>query len=230
MEFLSCKDIEKKFGDFLLSVSFETEEGSFTSIVGPSGSGKSTILRIIAGLLKSDGKDTKIMLGGRDITSLAPQKRECGMVFQSPSLFKHMNVEDNVCYGLKCRGTKKSEAKKIAQELLALVHLENFAKRPVESLSGGEAQRVSLARTLAVRPKLLLLDEPLSALDAPLRKSLAAEICHLQKEMGFTALMVTHDLEEAKAMGSKIILLKKGKITWQGQAQNFSESMFEEEK
>ena len=145
------------------------------------------------------------------------------MVFQNPSLFKHLTVEDNISYGLRCMGMRRAQARKHAADFLERLRMGSFAKRWPESLSGGEAQRVALARTLIVQPRLVLLDEPLSALDAPLRKSLGAEIRSMQKSLGFTALMVTHDLEEAKAMSDRIILIKEGKLFWQGRPDEFTE-------
>ncbi len=197
MAFLEIKNIFKKWDEFNLDLSFNVEKNSFTSIVGPSGSGKSTALRIISGLefsdRRDDDKETSILLDGRDITKIAANKRQCGMVFQNHSLFLNMNVIDNVAYGLKCQGMSKKERYEIASSYLEKVDLAGFEKRNPATLSGGEAQRVSLARTLIIKPKLILFDEPLSALDAPLRKKLAGEILALQKEFGFTSVMVTHD-------------------------------------
>ena len=226
MSYFSARNIRGCWDDFYLDVSFECEKGSMTAILGASGSGKSTTLRILAGL--ESGNGGKIVLGGRDITFEAPGKRNIGMVFQNHALFTHLNVVDNVVYGLRCSGFSKKEARKRAQEFLKLFNLSGFEKRNVETLSGGEAQRVSLARTLIVNPELVLFDEPLSALDAPLRKKLAREITRLQSEMGFTGILVTHDIEEAKAVSSRILLMSDGKIVWDGQAEDFSEKLMEE--
>ena len=208
-----------------VDVSFQAQKGSMTSIVGASGCGKSTVLRLIAGILRADRRAVPmtIQLDGKDITKLPPGKRECGLVFQSGALFLHKSVEDNVAYGLECRGMKKREARQQARDFLALFNMQDFAKRYPETLSGGEAQRVALARTLIVQPKLVLLDEPLSALDAPMRKKLAEEIVSLQKKVGFTAVMVTHDVREAKLMSDRIILMEKGRIQWEGAADAFAE-------
>ncbi len=207
-----------------VDVSFQAQKGSMTSIVGASGCGKSTVLRLIAGILRADRRAVPmtIQLDGKDITKLPPGKRECGLVFQSGALFLHKSVEDNVAYGLECRGMKKREARQQARDFLALFNMQDFAKRYPETLSGGEAQRVALARTLIVQPKLVLLDEPLSALDAPMRKKLAEEIVSLQKKVGFTAVMVTHDIREAKLMSDRIILMEKGRIQWEGAADAFA--------
>jgi len=229
MAYLEINNIYKKWNEFNLDISFQSEENTFTSIVGPSGSGKSTTLRIIAGLAKNDrrndGKEFSIFLDGKKISDLPANKRMCGMVFQNHSLFLNMNVIDNVAYGLKCRGYSKNDRYEIAREYLKKVELAGFEKRDPATLSGGEAQRVSLARTLIIKPKLILFDEPLSAIDAPLRKKLASEILNLQKEFGFTSVMVTHDLNEAKMMSDKIIILKNGLINWQGNSTDFREDM-----
>lgn len=210
---------------FHLDVSFSCEKGTMTSIVGPSGSGKSTVLRLISGLDKPSSCDTKIMLNGKDITDTKPALRGIGMVFQKANLFSHLKVDDNVAYGLRCKGMSKKESRFLAKEFLKKFNLEGFEKRFPETLSGGEAQRVALARTLIIKPELVLLDEPLSALDAPLRKKLGQEIRTLQKEFGFTGIMVTHDIAEAKAVSDKIILIKEGNLVWQGKAEDFKEEM-----
>lgn len=186
------------------------EKGSMTALVGPSGCGKSTILRMIAGLVSPDKgkKKCKLFLDGKDLLSLPPGKRNVGMVFQNATLFPHLSIEDNVAYGLRCAGKSKEESRRLAVEFLDKFELAGFAKRKPESLSGGEAQRVALARTLILWPKLVLFDEPLSALDAPLRKRLATDIVKMQKERGFTGIFVTHDIQEAEFLSDKIIYLK----------------------
>ena len=224
MAYLECKNLFKVWPSVTLDLSFSCKEGSITSIVGPSGSGKSTLLRLIAGLLPPDQKSgckTQIMLGKKDITRLAPAKRGVGMVFQNGALFLHKTVLQNVMYGLRCKGIAKKEAKEKAQEMLSLMNLADFGERRPETLSGGEAQRVALARTLVVEPSLVLLDEPLSALDAPLRKKLAGDICALKEKLHFTALMVTHDIAEARYMSQEILAIEKGKKVWQGPAKDF---------
>lgn len=226
-EYFVAQNLCKKFDSVEVDVSFECAKGTITSIVGPSGSGKSTILRMIAGLEKGQegARSEKIILDGTDITSLPPARRGVGMVFQSHSLFNHMRVDDNVSYGLVSSGMKKKEARKMAAEFLKSFNLEGFEKRMPDTLSGGEAQRVSLARTLIVRPKLVLFDEVFSAIDAPLRKKLSSLILELRDAFKFTGIMVTHDIQEAKRMSDKIILIKNGKLTWQGRPEDFSEDM-----
>ena len=203
-------------------------------IAGRSGSGKSTVLRLIAGLLEPDktghGQNTVLMLDGRNLLSVKPARRGVGMVFQAAALFPHMRVDDNVAYGLRCLsrlrgGLSKKQSRLRAAEFLERFGLEGFAERYPDSLSGGEAQRVSLARTLIVQPDLVLFDEPFSSLDAPLRKKLAADIRSLQKKIGFTGIMVTHDIEEAKFMCDLITVLRCGKQIWTGKPENFSEEL-----
>ncbi len=225
MAYFEAKNLTQDFETIKLNVSFECEKASMTCIVGPSGSGKSTVLRLICGLNKASSSQ-KIILDGKDITNVPSSKRQIGMVFQNHTLFDHLNVVDNISYGLISNGMKKNDARKLASEFLKQFELEGFDKRFPNTLSGGEAQRVCLARTLIMQPKLLLFDEPLSALDAPLRKKLGNLIKNLQKTFGFTGIMVTHDINEAKLLGDKIILIKNGKIFWNGNAQDFDEKMF----
>lgn len=224
MAYFIAENLKQIFDAVSIDVSFSCEKGSMTSIVGASGSGKSTVLRLISGLNKAC-KEQKLVLDGVDVNALPPAKREIGMVFQSHTLFDHLKVEDNVAYGLISGGMKKKEARKQAADFLKQFELEGFEKRYPDTLSGGEKQRVSLARTLIMKPKLVLFDEPLSALDAPLRKKLAALIRSLQQTFGFTGIMVTHDINEAKAVSDQIILMKKGHIIWQGKASDFDEKM-----
>lgn len=228
-KYFVAENLSQDFDSVQIDVSFECEKGSLVSIVGPSGSGKSTVLRLISGL--NEGKDKQqIILDGKDISKTAPSKREIGMVFQSHTLFDHLRIDDNVAYGLVSGGMKKKEARKQAAEFLKLFGLEGFEKRYPETLSGGEAQRVALARTLIMKPKLVLFDEPLSALDAPLRKKLAALIKELKDTFGFTGIMVTHDINEAKTISDKILLMKSGKIIWQGKPEDFDEKMIENQE
>ncbi|MCR4742744.1 MAG: ABC transporter ATP-binding protein [Treponema sp.] len=220
MEYFVAENLREDFDSIQIELSFSCQKGTMTSILGPSGSGKSTVLRLISGLNKGQ-PDQKIILDGQDISFLPPAKRNVGLVFQNHTLFDHLTVLDNVSYGLITRGKSKKEARKEAGEFLKLFELEGFEKRYPGTLSGGEAQRVCLARTLIMKPKLLLLDEPLSALDAPLRKKLARLIKDLQNKFAFTAIMVTHDQEEAKELSDQIIQMQKGKIIWQGRACDF---------
>ena len=208
--FFKAQNIHKTWDSVTVDFSLECEKNTMTCLVGPSGCGKSTVLNIIAGLEENDAdyKDKlKITLDGNDITSLAPNKRQIGFVFQSGALFNHLNVVDNVSYGLVSMGMKKKEARAQASEYLKKFNLGGFDKRMPQTLSGGEKQRVALARTLITNPKLILLDEPFSALDADLRKKMALQLRDWQKEFGFTAIMVTHDLAEAKAVSDVIIKL-----------------------
>ncbi len=225
--YFSAKNIYKKWDSFSLNLSFFVPKGTMTTIVGPSGSGKSTALRLIAGLdFFSKGQTPEIILDGINITNLTPRKRDIGMVFQNFALFSHLRIDDNVGYGLRCSGISKKESRIHATEYLKKFNLEGISKRYPETLSGGEKQRVSLARTLIMKPKLILFDEPLSALDAPLRKKLAKDIRILQKEIGFTGIMVTHDIQEAQKMSDKIILLENGLKKWEGNPLDFNESLF----
>ena len=229
--YFSAENLRKTFDSAKIDVSFSCGKNSMTAIVGPSGSGKSTVLRIIAGLEAADKekdkeRETRIELDGRRIETERPSRRGLGMVSQSPSLFEHLTVEDNVSYGLVSKGMKNKMAREKANEFLKKFNLEGFGKRYPDTLSGGEAQRVSLARTLIMKPKLVLFDEPLSALDAPLRKKLAALIRDLQRTFGFTGIMVTHDIEEAKSICDKVILIEKGKIKWEGNPEDFGIEKF----
>lgn len=217
--FFQAKNLRKYWQSIEQSLeidfSLDLKEGEMVALLGPSGCGKSTVLRLIAGLLEPDTvkeRPALLQLEGQDILSVPAGKRHIGMVFQQPSLFPHLRTDDNVAYGLRCQGMGKKEARIKATELLESFGLSNFAQRPPESLSGGEAQRVSLARSLIVRPKLILFDEPLSALDAPLRRRLAQDICQMQKEFGFAGIFVTHDLEEAQLVADRIITMDKGRI------------------
>ena len=216
MAYLELKDVKRKYKEFELDLSFSIEEGELLSIIGPSGSGKSTALSIIAGIEKQDSG--QIFLEGEDITSLEIQKRNIGMVFQDYALFPSMNVEKNIQYGMKNKD-KKSK-KEFTESILKLVGLEGYEKRSVNKLSGGEAQRVALGRAIAAEPKILLLDEPLSALDAPLRKRLRSVIRSVQEMMGITMIYVTHDREEAFAISDRILIMNDGKSVEIGTAED----------
>ena len=208
MSYFSVKNIHKTWETVTVDFSLECEKGTMTCLLGSSGCGKSTVLNIISGLEKNDPdyeERLEIELDGQRIEKLAPRLRGVGMVFQSGALFNHMNVVNNVAYGLISQGMKKKEALLRASAYLPEFGLGGFDRRMPQTLSGGERQRVALARTLITQPKLVLLDEPLSALDADLRQRLALQIRDWQKTMGFTAIMVTHDVAEAQAVADKIV-------------------------
>ena len=208
MSYFSVKNIHKTWETVTVDFSLECEKGTMTCLLGPSGCGKSTVLNIICGLEKNDEawqNKLEIELDNLRIEQLPPRLRNVGMVFQSGALFNHMNVVNNVAYGLISKGMKKKEALKRASDFLPEFGLADFDFRMPQTLSGGERQRVALARTLITEPKLVLLDEPLSALDAELRHRLAAQIREWQKKIGFTAIMVTHDVSEAETVADKIV-------------------------
>ena len=212
MSYFSVKNIHKTWESVTVDFSLECEKGTMTCLLGPSGCGKSTVLNIISGLEKNDSDyeaQLEIELDGQRIEKLPPRLRNVGMVFQSGARFNHMNVVNNVAYGLISKGMKKKEALTRASAYLSEFGLTNFDRRMPQTLSGGERQRVALARTLITQPKLVLLDEPLSALDADLRQRLALQIREWQKTMGFTAIMVTHDVAEAEAVADKIVRFSK---------------------
>ncbi|WP_022931191.1 ABC transporter ATP-binding protein [Treponema bryantii] len=212
MSYFTVKNIHKTWESVTVDFSLECEKGTMTCLLGPSGCGKSTVLNIISGLEKNDPDyqtQLEIELDGQRIEKLPPRLRGVGMVFQSGALFNHMNVVNNVAYGLISQGMKKKEALARASAFLPEFGLEDFDRRMPQTLSGGERQRVALARTLITQPKLVLLDEPLSALDADLRQRLAKQIREWQKTMGFTAIMVTHDIAEAEAVADKIVRFSK---------------------
>ncbi len=211
---IKIKNIEKTIGDFSLEISLEIKKGELMFLLGPSGSGKSTALLTLAGLLESDTGN--IYLNGKDITNLPPHKRNIGLVFQDYALFPHMNVFNNIAYGLKTQKTDRHIIKKRVNKLLDMVHLTGYQDRKISSLSGGEQQRVALARALAPEPELLLLDEPLSAIDAQLRKILRKEIRKIQQELNITTIYVTHDQEEALTISDRIAVLNNGRIEQTG--------------
>ena len=225
-DFLVCKSLQKYWPNCSVDFSCSVPKGKTLVLFGHSGSGKSTVLQMISGLVPPDNVNdnenpAKIFIDTTDCSNLHPAKRNVGMVFQNAVLFPHLRVDDNVAYGLRCKGFSKKESRKLASEFLAKFNLDGFSTRNVNSLSGGEAQRVSLARTLIVKPKVILFDEPFSALDKPLTKSLATDIKNLQKEQNFTSILVTHDKEEAKLLGDFVFKMEKGKIIWQGSIDEF---------
>lgn len=208
MSYLEINELKKEYSDFNLSLSFSVEKGELVTILGPSGSGKSTLLSLLSGIESIDSGDIKI--NGKDITNLPISKRGISMVFQDFSLFPGMNTKKNIEYGMKEENSKKRDQK--VEELLSTIGLSGYGKRKVTSLSGGEAQRVALARAIASEPDILLLDEPLSALDAPLRKKLRGSIRAIHDAYSTTMLYVTHDREEAFAISDRILIMKDGKV------------------
>ena len=208
MSYLEINNLQKDYSDFILSLSFSVEKGELVTILGPSGSGKSTLLSLISGIESVDKGEIKI--DGKDITKLPISKRGISMVFQDFSLFPGMNTKKNIEYGMKEKNSKKKDQK--TEELLNTIGLSGYGKRKVTTLSGGEAQRVALARAIASEPDILLLDEPLSALDAPLRKKLRGRIRAIHDAFSTTMLYVTHDREEAFAISDKILIMKDGKV------------------
>ena len=219
MSFLSIQNLHKSYGDTRIfsDINCEIAQGEFVTLLGPSGCGKSTLLRCIAGLTGVDGG--QIILGDQDLVPLTPQKRGIGMVFQSYALFPNMTVAQNVAFGLRMQKVARTESDKRVQEALDMVELGEFATRYPHQLSGGQCQRVALARSLVTRPRLLLLDEPLSALDARIRKHLREQIRAIQRELGLTTIFVTHDQEEALVLSDRIVLMNGGQIVQSGDAQ-----------
>lgn len=216
MSALTVQNLKKSFGahQVLKGVSFDVKSGAFLSLLGPSGCGKTTILRIICGLETAD--EGAVLVEQKDVTKVRPEKRNIGLVFQNYALFPSMNVEKNVGYGLKMRKVAKEETAERVREALELVKLGGYENRKVTQLSGGEQQRVALARALVTKPDILLLDEPLSALDRKIRAEMQYEIRNIQQKTGITTVFVTHDQEEALTMSDQIILLNEGSIEQQG--------------
>jgi len=216
--FLNLSEVTKRFGTTtaLDSVSLAVEDGEFVCFLGPSGCGKTTLLRIIAGLEIADAG--RILLRGKDLAHTPARLRNFGVVFQSYSLFPNMTVAKNVAYGLECRRVPKDTISRRVSEMLELVQLLDQAEKHPHQLSGGQQQRVALARALAPEPSVLLLDEPLSALDAKVRESLRGEIRDLQRRLGITTIMVTHDQDEAMEMADRIVVMNRGRIAQVGTA------------
>ncbi len=211
---LTLEKTVKSFDDFTMTTEFSVNNGELLTLLGPSGCGKTTTLQLIAGIQKPDSG--RIILNGRDITFLEPWKRDIGIVFQDYALFPHMNVARNISYGLRGKKYDKSVIRKTVRDFLELVRLSGYENRSIDSLSGGEKQRVALARALAPNPGLLLLDEPLSALDASMRKDLRREIRRIQKKLNITTVYVTHDQEEALTISDRILIMSSGKIEQEG--------------
>lgn len=214
--FLEIKGLSKKYDKKIAvnTVDISLKEGKILCVLGPSGCGKSTILKMVGGFVKPDSGS--IILDGRDITRLEAQDRQTATVFQSYGLFPNMNVLENVSYGLKFRYKDKKKIREAALDMIERVGLKSYEKKPVTNLSGGEQQRVALARSLVIKPKLLLLDEPLSNLDAKLRVQMQEEIKSLQREFKITTIFVTHDQSEAFSLADEVVLMNKGEISQTG--------------
>jgi iron(III) transport system ATP-binding protein len=208
---ITLKDIQHKFGEnvVLKNINLEIQDGELFTLLGSSGCGKTTILRIIAGFLRPT--KGRILLGDQDITELPPEKRNIGTVFQNYALFPHLNVEENILYGLKLKKLSRKIIDEKTKNYLGLVGMYEYRKRKISELSGGQQQRVALARSLAIEPKVLLLDEPMSNLDAALRDKMREEIHTLQQKLKITTLFITHDQKEALSISNKIAVLKDGK-------------------
>ncbi len=218
------QNIRKQFGSFtaIHDLSLTIEPGQLVTLLGPSGCGKTTTLRMLAGL--EHPTSGKILIGGKDVTMLPANERDVSMVFQSYALFPHMTSLDNVAYGLESSGLKKKEARDRAEEGLKLVGLAGMGQRLPAELSGGQQQRVAVARALVLEPQVLLLDEPLSNLDARLRRQVRTEIRELQQRLGFTAVYVTHDQDEALAVSDRIVIMKDGAIAQAGSPRDLYEA------
>ncbi|TEI26492.1 ABC transporter ATP-binding protein [Pseudomonas aeruginosa] len=219
MSFVSVEQLDKSYGatSIFRDIDFAAARGEFVTLLGPSGCGKSTLLRCIAGLTEVDSG--RILIDGEDVVPLPPQKRGIAMVFQSYALFPNMTVQQNVAFGLRMQKVPAAELKQRVAEAIELVELGEYAARYPHQLSGGQCQRVALARSLVTRPRLLLLDEPLSALDARIRKHLREQIRRIQQELGLTTAFVTHDQEEALTLSDRIVLMNAGRIVQSGDAE-----------
>ncbi|RRV07999.1 ABC transporter ATP-binding protein [Pseudomonas sp. v388] len=219
MSFVSIKNLQKSYASTAVfsDINCRVEKGEFVTLLGPSGCGKSTLLRCIAGLTPVNSG--RILLDGQDLVPLTPQKRDIGMVFQSYALFPNMTVAQNVAFGLRMQKVSADQSRQRVEEILKLVELHEFASRYPHQMSGGQCQRVALARSLVTRPRLLLLDEPLSALDARIRKHLREQIRAIQRELNLTTIFVTHDQEEALTMSDRIFLMNQGRIVQSGDAE-----------
>ena len=213
---IEIKNVSKTYGDntVLNNLSLNIRKNEFLTLLGPSGCGKTTTLKILAGFENSD--IGKVLFNDEDISALPPYKRQLNTVFQKYALFTHMNVYDNIAFGLKIKKVSKNEIDKKVSEMLKLVALEGFEKRSIDSLSGGQQQRVAIARALVNEPKVLLLDEPLGALDLKLRKEMQSELKRIQQRLGITFIFVTHDQEEALTMSDTIVVMNKGIIQQMG--------------
>ncbi|WP_118184481.1 ABC transporter ATP-binding protein [Paraburkholderia phosphatilytica] len=213
MSFLTLTDVSKSFGDLhaVVGLNLSVEKGEFVSLLGPSGCGKTTTLQMIAGFIETTRG--RIAIDGRDITQMPPNRRGLGIVFQSYALFPHMSVEENVSFGLEMRGIDRSERRDRIREALSLVRLDAYAHRFPRELSGGQRQRVAIARAIVIAPPVLLLDEPMSNLDAKLREEMQFELRGIQRKIGTTTLMVTHDQSEALSISDRVVVMESGRIT-----------------
>jgi putative spermidine/putrescine transport system ATP-binding protein len=220
---LDVQGLVKRYGDFyaVREVSLSISDGEFLVLLGPSGCGKTTTLRMVAGFIEPTAGHVK--LGGADVTVLPPWKRNAGMVFQSYALFPHLTVAENVAFGLQMRKLPKADIARRVDEALSLVRLGGYGARLPRQLSGGQQQRVALARALAIRPDVLLLDEPLSNLDAKLRQEVRVEIRELQRQLGLTTVMVTHDQEEALTMADRLVVMSEGAVRQVGSQRDLYE-------
>jgi putative spermidine/putrescine transport system ATP-binding protein len=220
---LELTHVTKRYGELKAAddVTLDVADGEFLVLLGPSGCGKTTTLRIVAGFIEPTAG--QVRLGGRDITELPPWKRNAGLVFQSYALFPHMTVAENVAFGLEMRKVPKADMPPKIAEALRLVRLDHLGERLPRQLSGGQQQRVALARALVFRPDILLLDEPLSNLDAKLRQDVRVEIRELQRKLGLTTVMVTHDQEEALTMADRLVVMSEGQIRQIGTQQDLYE-------
>ena len=216
---VELRGLAKAYGSFTAvhPIDIEMHRGEFVAILGPSGCGKSTLLKLIGGFIEPTAGS--ILIGGRDLTRVGPEHRPTNMVFQSYGLFPHMTVAQNVAYGLRLKKTPREETARRVAEALRLVSLEGFGERQITMLSGGQQQRVALARALVMRPAVLLLDEPLSALDLKLRRGMQEELRRIHRTVGGTFVFVTHDQEEAMGLASRILVMDKGRIVQDGTAE-----------
>ncbi|MBW2056534.1 MAG: ABC transporter ATP-binding protein [Deltaproteobacteria bacterium] len=215
---VSLERISKRYGEAVAvdDVSLDIAEHEFVTLLGPSGSGKTTTLMVVAGFVRAD--KGRVLIGGKDVTEIAPYRRNIGMVFQNYALFPHMTVYDNIAYPLKMRRVPRAKARQMVEEILEVVQLRGLGFRRPAQLSGGQQQRVALARALVFQPPILLMDEPLGALDKKLREHMQLELKHIQEKLGITILYVTHDQEEALTMSTRIAVMKDGRIEQIGTA------------